>query len=83
MTEKIEWHNFSQEEPPRLNDFYLIEDTGGNIYLDEWIHRPFENWEGQIIENKWANTHRGYVERWATIDNISLREYAELIQSEN
>ena len=82
MTDKIVWHNFRNNEPPRLNDYYIIEDTGGTIYIDKWIHKPFENYYGHIVETKWRGTHNGYVERWAEVDGISLREFVELVNRE-
>jgi hypothetical protein len=81
MNKKIEWHDFAHDEPPLLDEFYIVEDTGGVAYIDKWVHRPFENYYGNIIENTWRGTHRGYVERWASIDGISLREFVELTEN--
>ena len=80
MQKRINWNNFRNNEPPVLDEVYIVRDSSGNIYLDKWIRKPFINCEGHLIQDKWLVTHRAYVEEWAFIDNVSLREYAELTE---
>ena len=78
---KIKWYDFRNTEPPRRNEYYVIMTAGGNVYFDKWIREPFESWEGHTIECKWENTHRGYVEKWAFVDDFTLGDYIDLNQN--
>jgi len=79
----IIWHDFINEEPPLVNNYYVIETTGGNVYFDKWIYEPFESWVGHFIENTWENTQRGFVESWAFVEEFTLADYIKLYKSES
>ena len=85
MSLNIEWNDFRNTEPPRLNEWYIVEDTGGNVYLDRWIHE--DSWCGptneHIIRDKWEGTHNSYVERWAEVEGVTLKQYIELRQNQD
>ena len=80
MSLNIEWNDFRNTEPPRLNEWYIVEDTGGNVYLDRWI--KVDSWCGPTgeytIRDRWEGTHNAYVERWAEIGDMTLRQYIGL-----
>ena len=81
----ISWNDFRDIEPPRLNAYYIVEDIGGQIYIDKWIHEDF--WCGptnEHIENdRWENTCNPYIKKWKEVADVSLYDYIVLSRGIN
>jgi hypothetical protein len=81
MQKKIKFYNFRGNEPPVTDETYIVKDVTGNIYLDKWLNKPWTSYLGVKHDSKWETTHMAYVEEWAFIDNVSLREFVELTEN--